>query len=191
MTLRELTREAVRARIADVAVDLFAEHGFEQVTVEQVAEAAGISARSFNRYFATKEDAVVGDPADWGAFVCDAVQGRPRDESAWISLYEAFASLLVEAGIGGDQHKRVMRVINSSPSLQARNLEKHLLWARMLIPLVAERLGGVDAALRAEALVLASLSCFDLALTAWARNEETRSPSDLLEISFSTLGLLR
>jgi mycofactocin system transcriptional regulator len=53
--------ESVRARVERAALDLFAERGFENVTSDEVADAAGISRRTFFRYFATKADAVWGD----------------------------------------------------------------------------------------------------------------------------------
>ena len=48
-SLREISRDAVRARITEIALDLFAEHGFDQVTVDQIAAAAGMSGRTFHR----------------------------------------------------------------------------------------------------------------------------------------------
>ena len=53
---RQVARDAVRSHVAAVAVGLFASEGFDEVTVEQIAAAAGISPRSFHRYFAAKED---------------------------------------------------------------------------------------------------------------------------------------
>lgn len=182
-----MTRESVRARISDAAIDLFAERGFDKVTVEQIAEAVGISTRSFNRYFPTKEDAVLGDAAQWGEVVRDVLAARPRDERPWDSLHAAYADLLSRGDTRDDRSKRAMRVLGSTASLRARNLEKHLLWARMLTPLVAEKLDGDDAALRAEVLVQASLACFDIALTTWAAEGEPRTPADLLAATFATL----
>lgn len=186
-TLREMTREAVRARIADTAIDLFAEHGFDQVTVDQIAAAVGISARSFNRYFPTKEDAVMGDTTAWGELVRDALAARPSDEPAWSSLHAALDALLAVPGTDEDRQKRSMRVLISAPTLRARNLEKHLAWAEQLVPLVAERLDGHDATLRAEALVQAGLACLDVALLTWSQPHETRSPRTILGIAFATL----
>ena len=54
-------REATRARMERAALDLFTLRGFENVTIDEVADAAGISRRTFFRYFATKADAVWGD----------------------------------------------------------------------------------------------------------------------------------
>jgi mycofactocin system transcriptional regulator len=54
-------RVETRARIEQAALDLFTLQGFEQVTIDDIAEAAGISRRTYFRYFATKADAVWGD----------------------------------------------------------------------------------------------------------------------------------
>ncbi len=187
-TLRQMTRDAVRARIADTAIDLFAEHGFDQVTVDQIASTVGISTRSFNRYFSTKEDAVMGDGLLWGGFVRDALAARPADEPVWSSLCAAYDSMLTTSDAQRDRQKLAMRVLNSAPTLRARNLEKHLAWAQMLTPIVASRLNGSDADVRAEAIVQASLACFDVALVTWARVDEDRSPSTILRLVFDTLG---
>ena len=188
-SLREISRDAVRARITEVALDLFAEHGFDQVTVDQIAGAAGMSGRTFHRYFAVKEDVVVGEPERWGEFVRDAFAGRPDDEPVWESLrasFEAFIDLLAQNG--RDQRGKVaMRVLVSTASLRARNLEKHLLWGRMLVPLVAARLADDDTALRAEVIVQAALACLDVAFTTWANVDDNTTISELLDRSFATL----
>lgn len=175
------------ARISGVAVDLFAEHGFDQVTVEQIAAAVGISSRSFHRYFSSKEDAVVGDPAWLGQLTAQAFTARPPGERLWASLHQSIAAAMEQAG-GHDEHgKQIMRVLHSTPSLRARNLEKHQLWARLLTPLVANRLTGDHVPLRAQTLVHAALACLDVALTAWADSDNTAGAKELLDQSFATL----
>ncbi|WP_206442446.1 TetR family transcriptional regulator [Streptomyces boncukensis] len=187
--LREMTRQAVRQRIAETAIDLFVAHGYDQVTVDQIAAAVGMSTRSFNRYFPNKEDVVLGDGPTWGATVRDHLASRPVDEAAWESLRHAFEALLISTDavdVTDDRRKRVMRVLGSTPALRAYNTEKHLAWAGMLTPLVAERIRGKDADLRAEAMVQASLACFDAAMLWWARPDETRTPVELLDAVFTT-----
>ncbi|MBZ5740658.1 TetR family transcriptional regulator [Nocardioides mangrovi] len=186
--LRSMTRDAVRAQIAAVAIDLFAEHGFDQVTVEQIATASGISARSFHRYFPAKEDAVIGDTTVWAELVRDTLDQRPTDESPWESLRAAFGELLARSDGDRDRQRRTMRVLSSTPSLRARNLEKHLMWARMFAPIVEERLDGDHVELRAQALVQSALVCFDLALTTWADSQDDTSPVDYLALAFATVG---
>lgn len=188
-SLREIGRDAVRARITEIALDLFAEHGFDQVTVDQIATAAGMSGRTFHRYFPAKEDVVVGEPEQWGEFVRDAFAARPADEPVWDSLltsFEAFVGLLAQNG-RVQRGKVAMRVLVSTASLRARNLEKHQLWGRMLVPLVAARLADDDAALRAEIIVQAALACLDVAFTTWANVDDDTTISELLERSFGML----
>lgn len=186
-TLRQMTRDAVRARIADAAIDLFAEHGFDHVTVDQIASSVGISTRSFNRYFPAKEDVVMGEGAAWGELVRDAFAARPAQEPVWSSLQAAYQSMLATSSGQQDRQKLAMRVLVSAPTLRARNLEKHLAWAQMLAPLVAARLTGTDVGVRAEAIVQASLACLDVALITWARDDEHRSAGAILQATFDAL----
>ncbi|MEV5644140.1 helix-turn-helix domain-containing protein [Streptomyces flaveolus] len=55
MTLRDCKRQAVQQEVMAVAVDLFIANGYEATTVGRIATAAGLSPRSFFRYFANKE----------------------------------------------------------------------------------------------------------------------------------------
>jgi AcrR family transcriptional regulator len=186
-SLRDITREAVGARISAVAIDLFAEHGFDNVTVEEIAAAVGISARSFHRYFPAKEDAVIGDQTRLGQIVCRAFAERPSEEPIWTSLHHAFQAVFAEPEALDERAKRTMRVLNSTASLRARSLEKHLLWARLLTPLVADRLEDDQHHLRAQTLVQASLVCLDVTLTTWAEDGQTATVKELLAQSFATL----
>ncbi|RYF46880.1 MAG: TetR family transcriptional regulator, partial [Comamonadaceae bacterium] len=64
--VRDIARDAVRAHVTAVAVNLFDKLGFDNVTIDQLSEAAGISRRTFHRYFSAKEDVIVGDTAQTG-----------------------------------------------------------------------------------------------------------------------------
>lgn len=184
--LRAVTRDLVRQRLSDVAVDLFAEHGFEEVTVEQVAAAAGVSARSVHRYFPAKEDMVVGTLADYGQRVADVLAARPADESVIESLHAAYAAMLGTRA-QTDRDKTAIRLLASTPSLRARNFEKHLQWAEILTPIVAQRLDSDHALLQAKVIVQASLCAFDVALGAWAESTEMQGLQDMLSTTFRAL----
>lgn len=184
--LRAVARDAVRQRLSEVALDLFAERGFESVTVEQVAERAGISARSVHRYFRAKEDMVVDMLEANGAFVRDALLARPVDEPVLFSLRAAYAAL-VGQGPHAPRDRTAMRLLSSTPSLRARSVEKHLVWADLLTPVVAGRLEGDDAPLRARVLVEASLTAFQLSMIAWADDPAERPMEELIDIAFQDL----
>jgi AcrR family transcriptional regulator len=185
--VRDIAREAVRAHVTAVAVDLFYEFGFENVTIEQISEAAGISRRSFHRYFAAKEDVIVGDPTLMGAIVRDELERRPRSESAWVSLRLAFTHTLSQVPTAPAQGKRMIRILSGTAALRSRNLEKHLQWAEVLTPIIESRLSDEGREVRAQTLVHASLACLDVALLTWATSADDSDISATLERVFSEL----
>ncbi len=88
--LRERTRRAVQAEIGEAAMRLFLDAGFDAVTMDQIARAAGISRRSLFRYFGTKEDIVLGNLAEMGRATSHMLADRPLDEPPWTALRAAF-----------------------------------------------------------------------------------------------------
>jgi len=187
MDLRGAARDAVRDQVAESALRLFDERGFEATTVDDVARAVGISPRSFFRYFTSKEDAVVGDPMPYGRLVSTDLAARPADEPPWDSLRAALQRLVDD--IENDRGMLTMRVVMSSPSLRARHLEKHLAWGQMFEPEIVERIAGpaTTRRLRANALIHAAFACLDAAFGEWVALERARTLSDLLDEAFDTL----
>jgi AcrR family transcriptional regulator len=197
--LRELTRASVRDQIAEQALLLFDEKGFDATTVDDIAATVGISARSFFRYFPTKEDAVIGDPSALAGVIRDAAAARPADESAWVALRRALDAFEVTDRADITRGLRHMRVMMSTASLRARNVEKHIVWAVTLEPVIIERLsaervpsdgvaGDADAIrFEAQTLIYAALACFDVALSEWTRREGTTPIHTLIDEAFGTL----
>ncbi len=162
---------------------LFTEHGFEATTVEEIAVAAGISRRSFFRYFETKEDVVLGDLDALGGAVKVALEARPPDEAAWPALRAAFLALR------GPDHSpaadlAAAKVWHAAPSLRARHLEKHLRWQELLAPDISRRLGlppGPGPDPRARAVVAAALACLDTAVDAWRERDGRADLEELFD----------
>lgn len=188
--LRSRTRDAVRERIADEALILFDQQGFDATTVEDIVVAVGISPRSFFRYFPSKEDVVVGDPLFAGAQLRDEVAKLLRGGFApWPALTRALRAGAADVDSDSDRWLRVMRVVNGASSLRARNLEKHIAWSALLVPL----LSGVDSltsglnALQARALVGAAFACLDAALATWTELGGESAFIDTLEHAFEAV----
>lgn len=173
--LRERTWRAVHAEITQTAMRLFAESGFEATTIEQIAAAAGISRRSFFRYFGTKEDIVLGDLAALGEAVKAALEARPDSESAWEALRAAFQALR-GPDYSPESALAVAKMYHDTPSLRSRHLEKHLRWQELLAPDIGRRLGirsGTTPDPRARAVIAAALACLDTAVDAWRESDGT------------------
>jgi AcrR family transcriptional regulator len=189
LPLRERTRRAVQAEITAAALALFTEQGFDATTVAQIAAAAGISERSFFRYFATKEDVVIGDPAPYGLILRAALEACPADVAPWDALSVALGRLIDAVHADPVASLQASALMLSTPPLRARHLEKQILWERMLVPNITERLHGTPASrsLRAHALVSAALSCLDAAVNAWAQTGASESLADLLDAAITAV----
>ncbi|MGA4979766.1 TetR family transcriptional regulator [Streptomyces cinereoruber] len=140
--LRMKTRRAVTEALADTALDLFDSRGFDQVTVADVVAAAGISQRSFFRYFSNKEDVVFGDHIPSAEEVRDELLRHIDDVPAWDALRATFRTAALQMDADEGRWKRATRVICHTPGLRARYLEKHLAWTDALTPEIASRIGG-------------------------------------------------
>ena len=189
LDLRQAARDAIRAEVRDRAMGLFAARGFEETTVDDIVGAVGISARSFFRYFPTKEDVALGDGIRWGEQVVQALSEQPADADPFRAMRGSM-QFLVDGAIADPQRGlRDMRVIMSAPSLRARNVEKHLEWARMLLPEAEQRVGGdrKTRRLRARVLVHASIACLDVAFAEWVASDGVASLNDLLDVAFNEL----
>src|ERR1035437_7935525 len=80
-TLQERKREFAKRHIREAAIDLFAKKGFDETTIDDIAEAAGISRRSVFRYFPSKNDMMAYGALSYGAALTDAIDRCPRDYS--------------------------------------------------------------------------------------------------------------
>ncbi len=79
-TLAQRKRQLVADELTQAALGLLAREGFDAVTVDEIAAAAGVSKRTFFRYFASKEDVVVQFLAGMGADMRTELAGRPVEE---------------------------------------------------------------------------------------------------------------
>ena len=78
-TLQERKQQVVRDAIWDAATDLFTEKGFNETTVDDIVQAAGVSRRSFFRYFESKNDLMAYAMVNYGAELIAAIDACPED----------------------------------------------------------------------------------------------------------------
>lgn len=180
--LRERTRQAVRAQLMTVAWELFVEQGYDATTVDEIAAAAGMSQRSFFRYFGAKEDVVLVKFEAVGALLAEELARRPASEDAWTALRRSF-EVIVEPAERDPRHGLVLlRITDQSPALRAGRLEQQTRWQELLTPLVAARLTtAADHDPRAAALTAAALACLNVANAVWLDSGGTQSLRRLLD----------
>jgi AcrR family transcriptional regulator len=184
MSLRDHAREAIRDEVAKHAWTLFAAHGFEATTVDQIADAAGMSRRTFFRYFAGKDELVLERLVESGNLIAEALAQRPADEPAWPALRAAFSVTLALQEEHHEKSRPLQLMLWAEPALRATAETRRRLWVERLAPLVARRLppapAGTAADPRAAAVAASAVACLEAAQVAWAENPGTSS-GDLLD----------
>ena len=182
---RERKRTKTRLMIQAEALRLFAEQGYAETTVEEVADAAAISPRTFFRYFPTKEDVVIWDEYD--PRMPELLEARPDDEPPAESI-RAIIRQAVEGLYRRDPEELLdrHRLLNSIPELRARLLEQQDTGVELLAAALAhKRKQPDDLQLRVTAAALGAA-----VLVAFDRWQKDEGKSDLLTLLDQTIGAL-
>ncbi len=187
LDLRSRARKNLRAEIAEVAFQVFAERGFDQVTATEAAEAAGISRASFFRYFESKEDAVFVAQEEMGVDIAAAVRERPAGEDAWTVLRRALDVAVRTYQRSPDEALARLRLIRCTPNLRSHQLDRLAQWKEAIGTALAERLRRDDDDIKVEALVGAALGAFDAALTRWGQSDGAEDLIALIDEAFAAL----
>src|SRR5262245_8678913 len=167
--LRERKRTRTRSMIQTEALRLFTEKGYAQTTVDEIADAAAISPRTFFRYFPTKEDVVIWDEYD--PLALDLLESRPNDEP----LAESFR-MVVRETLGGlyrrDPGRLLQRVHLSMtvPEVRARFLEEQTNGVAALASLFARKRGTEAEELRSRVIGSSLLASVLVAIDVWQQD---------------------
>jgi AcrR family transcriptional regulator len=169
LTLRERNKARARAEIADAALRLFFDRGFEGVTVDEIVTAAGVSRRTFFRYFETKEDALLADYPELNARLGEALDASEQDnamDTIRAGLHR-MADWYIERSEAVLARSKVIR--DTSASVAARNLEFLTQWERSVAHAVASQVGAGAGDLLPRTAAAMIVGAFRAALTQWVR----------------------
>jgi len=170
--LRERKKERTRRLIAETARRLFAERGFDAVTVAEIARESEVAEKTVFNYFPTKEDLFYSRLEAFEEELLGAIRERKRGES----ILDAFARFLLQPrgvlalGDAGDpeateQLRTITRVITGSPALLARERQVFARYTESLATLLAEETGAgpgsVEPVVAATALLGAHRALID------------------------------
>ena len=196
-SLRERKKRATRRSLRRVALDLVAERGFAHVTVEDIAEAADVSPRTFFNYFPSKEAAVVGADPDRVATLRERIVHEAPGEPVLTALRvvmtseaEAWADELTELGGGGSpiDWLRRMKEARADPHLRAAHAAQMAMVERAIAEGLAERLGtDPDQDPYPGLLAAMAAGVFRSSMNFWAGSGGTVPLDQLIDLAFRAL----
>jgi AcrR family transcriptional regulator len=186
-TLRERKKLETREALVAAGLGLFARQGYAATSVEAIADAAGVSRRTFFRYFADKDELVFADDAEHVAAVLAAVDAQPDDVAPLDVVRAAGHAVAARLAERRDVAAIYQQLVASVPALQERSLAKQRRWEA----LIAERLAarpGLDAA-EASLVARVGVACVQSALEPWLLAPRGDLAADV-DAAFDALGRL-
>jgi TetR/AcrR family transcriptional regulator, regulator of mycofactocin system len=169
-TTRGRPPRTTHAEVERAALDLFARQGFEDTTMDDLADAIGIGRRTLFRYFPSKNDIV------WGDFnlVLDRLRGLLDATPADVPLMHALADAIVESNRYEpeqlDELRTRMTLITSVPALQAHSMLRYTAWRDVVAEFVATRRDESPTNLVPQAIGHVTLGTSIAAFIHWVNN---------------------
>jgi AcrR family transcriptional regulator len=181
---RERKKLATRQALQDAALRLVADRGLEQVTVEDISEAADVATRTFFNYFSSKEEALLGNAPEKAATVHRLVVDRPATESPLEAVYQVLRELTLQQAQRREELLLRQQVIERHPGLLARQLGMYASFERALTAAVAERLGAPADALYARVMATAAVAAARAAVSSWMADQGRRPLVTMVDTAF-------
>ena len=185
---RDQQKEQTRLDLALAAFELARAEGLARVRVPQIAEAVGVSTRTFNNYFPSKEAAIVWPTTLRGARMAADLAGRPAGEPLADARVEVVAGLYGPAGQEGLPESWVdgfRAMVAAEPSLHGEYLKAQAAGERQLADQIARRTGAADGDLEPLLLAGVVLAAERAALLHWFRRKPGTSLADVVRAAVS------
>lgn len=168
--LRERKKTATRVALREAALRLALERGPENVRVADIADAAGVSPRTYNNYYSSREQAIVAAvTAEREQRIIAAVLSQPESTS----LSDAVTNAIVEQYTDPGEHgSEVMLMVTSSPALRSSYADSIAPDGRPLAEALIQRITGMDP-LTAQVLAVSIGAAARVAIEDWLTSAST------------------
>jgi AcrR family transcriptional regulator len=179
---QQVVREALRAS----AEKLFLTNGFDDTTVEQIALNAGVSRRTFFRYFESKEDVMAERSDRLGELLLTELAARPVNEPPLLAIRNALVLAIKSSMDDQDLIRYVIRVLRETSSLRRAIMERRNRIEERICALMVHRLGSADNDNTPMLLAFITRALHDTAFNAWY-DHETNNIEGLVDDLVSSL----
>jgi AcrR family transcriptional regulator len=169
--LRERKKQKTRDTIIKVALELFAERGYEQTTIAEIADAAEVSPRTIFAYFPSKEDILFCDTPEIQERLAQAVKGRAEGVTALDALRDVIAETL-DLGPNELLRKRIV-ARDQSETLRRSERARQAPFEQMMVEAIAKDLGAGPDDIRPQIVAAALIGAFSA-----LRDRDLAAPSE-------------
>jgi AcrR family transcriptional regulator len=183
--LRERNRRETLQRIADVAMELFVESGYEATTLDEIAAAAGISRRTFFHYFKSKDDVLLAHLEGYS----EALKASVLKHSVAAAPIDVVEDAIVKlsARFGSGRTIAIVRVIRQSETLRARKQHSYLGREQVLFEALCELWPAKERRERLRLVAMVAMSVVRLAVEIWLEQGGRRPLSKYIQDGFANL----
>ena len=169
--LKARKQQVVRDALSDAAVALFHARGFESVTVEEIANAAGVSRRTFFRYYESKEDVMVERLDRDGERFLVELAARPLDEPPLLAIRNALIPAIEYGLLEPDLVREATRLLRETSALRRALMEHRNRFEERIAALMIQRLGTTSDDNTPMLLAFLTRALNDTAFNAWYDHE--------------------
>jgi AcrR family transcriptional regulator len=168
-SLQSRKQQLVRDAIFNAAIELFAEKGFDETTVEEVAQAAGVSRASFFRYFSSKDDLLAQNVMKYGLALIEAIKACPSSFTPFAVMRQTVLSVAKDT-VNHPRTRQVIDISQRSASAMQAHMSRMIEVEGMVAAAFAERMGNSSKdELEARLVATLTLSAMNVAIISWHR----------------------
>lgn len=184
---RDEHKNRTRLALQQAALELFAEQGYDETTTEEIAERAGVSPRTFFRYFATKESALFVGGFGWFQSLTDVYLAQPPTLSDFDALRESF--VVLAPGLVRRRRSLLLyqKAVASSATLRGRVHDHTVEDTAILAEAIATRQGLAEPDEGCMVLAVVGLTANRRALDRWLAGPASADPGDVIADEFDLL----
>jgi AcrR family transcriptional regulator len=178
-----VSKQSARDRLAEAAFALFAERGYEQTSIDDITERAGLGRTTFFRHYRSKEDVIFPDHDLLLAQIGERLR-TSSDGTALLAVSDAVRLVLTHYVEEGDLARRRYALTSGVPALRDREIASVARYQRLFREFIAEWMGdpAEPAPLRAELMAAAVVAAHNHVLRRWLRGE---SPNPMAEVDLA------
>jgi AcrR family transcriptional regulator len=181
--VKPVSKQSARDRLAEAAFALFAERGYEQTSIDDITERAGLGRTTFFRHYRSKEDVIFPDHDLLLAQIGERLR-TSSDGTALLAVSDAVRLVLKHYVEEGDLARRRYALTSGVPALRDREIASVARYQRLFREFIADWMGdpAEPAPLRAELMAAAVVAAHNHVLRRWLRGE---SPDPVAEVDLA------